>query len=85
MNSKIENPHKPGEFIDVPPLQDAIVMNVGDLMMRWSNGESHNFLNDNVCGDLTAHCVPRRLIEIDGPSRGIATKARPFYRRRTND
>ena len=24
--------------MDVPPLQDALVMNVGDLMMRWSNG-----------------------------------------------
>lgn len=37
---KIENPHKQGEFIDVPPLKDAIVMNVGDLLMRWSNGMS---------------------------------------------
>lgn len=36
---QIENPHRPGEFMDVPPLKDAIVMNVGDLMMRWSNGE----------------------------------------------
>jgi len=23
--------------MDVPPLRDALVMNVGDLMMRWSN------------------------------------------------
>ncbi|KAL9105012.1 MAG: hypothetical protein Q9163_000109 [Psora crenata] len=35
---QIEDPHKPGNFVDVPPLKDAIVMNVGDLMMRWSNG-----------------------------------------------
>ena len=35
---KIENPHKAGEFMDVSPLKDSIVMNVGDLMMRWSNG-----------------------------------------------
>ncbi len=41
---QIENPHKPGEFIDVPPLKDAIVMNVGDLMMRWSNGKPHEFI-----------------------------------------
>ncbi|CAD6593771.1 MAG: hypothetical protein ASARMPRED_007948 [Alectoria sarmentosa] len=34
---QIENPNQPGEFIDVPPLKDAVVMNVGDLMMRWSN------------------------------------------------
>ena len=37
---QIENPNKKGEFIDVPPLKDAIVMNLGDLMMRWSNGSS---------------------------------------------
>ncbi|KAL2059081.1 hypothetical protein ABVK25_000373 [Lepraria finkii] len=41
---QIENPHKSGEFIDVPPLKDAIVMNVGDLMMRWSN----DFLKSTV-------------------------------------
>ena len=35
---QIENPNKSGEFIDVPPLKDAVVMNIGDLMMRWSNG-----------------------------------------------
>lgn len=35
---QIENPHQPGEFMDVPPIKNAIVMNVGDLMMRWSNG-----------------------------------------------
>ncbi len=40
-NVQIENPHKTGEFMDVPPLQDAIVMNVGDLMMRWTNGRSY--------------------------------------------
>ncbi|KAG8529083.1 uncharacterized protein KY384_005718 [Bacidia gigantensis] len=37
---QIENPKKKGEFIDVPPLPDApdaLVMNIGDLMMRWSN------------------------------------------------
>lgn len=34
---QIQNPTKPGEFIDVPPLKDAVVMNIGDLMMRWSN------------------------------------------------
>ena len=35
--AQIENPHKPGDFMNVPPVQDALVMNVGDLMMRWSN------------------------------------------------
>ena len=35
---QIEDPHQRGSFIDVPPLKDAIVMNIGDLMMRWTNG-----------------------------------------------
>lgn len=35
---QIENPNHKGEFLDVTPVKDAIVMNVGDLMMRWSNG-----------------------------------------------
>ncbi|KAL9131691.1 MAG: hypothetical protein Q9217_000432 [Psora testacea] len=34
---QIGDPHKPGSFIDAPPLKDALIMNVGDLMMRWSN------------------------------------------------
>ena len=35
---EVENPHKPGEFIKALPLKNAIVMNIGDLLMRWSNG-----------------------------------------------
>ncbi|KAL8826900.1 MAG: hypothetical protein Q9170_007228 [Blastenia crenularia] len=34
---QIENPNKTGDFIDAKPLQDAIVLNVGDLLQRWSN------------------------------------------------
>ena len=36
---QIKNPNIKGDFIDVPPLENAIVMNLGDLMMRWSNGK----------------------------------------------
>jgi isopenicillin N synthase-like dioxygenase len=42
---KIENPHKPGDFIDAPPVKDAIVMNIGDLMQRWTNGASRFLLS----------------------------------------
>ncbi|PMD44766.1 putative UPF0676 protein [Hyaloscypha variabilis F] len=34
---EVENQHVPGEFIKATPLKNAIVMNVGDLLMRWSN------------------------------------------------
>lgn len=27
-----------GDWVDVPPLADAFVMNVGDMLHRWSNG-----------------------------------------------
>ncbi|KAI4132409.1 MAG: hypothetical protein LQ341_006279 [Variospora aurantia] len=34
---QIGDPNKPGQFIDAKPLQDAIVLNIGDLLQRWSN------------------------------------------------
>jgi isopenicillin N synthase-like dioxygenase len=37
---EVENQHVPGEFIKVQPVKDALVMNIGDLLMRWSNGVS---------------------------------------------
>lgn len=36
---QIENPHKEGDFLPAHPLKDAIVMNVGDLLQRWTNGK----------------------------------------------
>lgn len=41
---EVENQHVPGEFIKVTPLKNAIVMNIGDLLMRWSNGKSTSCL-----------------------------------------
>jgi isopenicillin N synthase-like dioxygenase len=35
---QVENPNAPGKFVDVEPIEGALVMNVGDLLMRWSNG-----------------------------------------------
>jgi isopenicillin N synthase-like dioxygenase len=35
---EVKNPHKAEEFIRALPLKNAIVMNIGDLLMRWSNG-----------------------------------------------
>jgi isopenicillin N synthase-like dioxygenase len=34
---QVESPKQPGEFIDVPPIPGTCVMNVGDLLTRWSN------------------------------------------------
>ncbi|KIW52346.1 hypothetical protein PV05_07988 [Exophiala xenobiotica] len=34
---QVEDPKRPGDFIDVAPIPGTLVMNVGDLLMRWSN------------------------------------------------
>ncbi|KAI0005240.1 thymine dioxygenase [Xylariaceae sp. FL0662B] len=34
---QVEDPNKPGSFIDATPMKNALVVNVGDLLMRWSN------------------------------------------------
>lgn len=37
---EVEHPRKPGTFMPVNPVEGACVMNIGDMLMRWSNGES---------------------------------------------
>ncbi|KAM3417322.1 hypothetical protein BST61_g5574 [Cercospora zeina] len=34
---EVEHPHKPGIYMPATPLKNACVMNVGDLLMRWTN------------------------------------------------
>jgi len=34
---EVEDPHKPGHFVSAPPIKGAIVFNIGDFLMRWSN------------------------------------------------
>jgi isopenicillin N synthase-like dioxygenase len=34
---QVEHPNHPGEFIDATPVPGALIMNVGDLLQRWSN------------------------------------------------
>ena len=35
---QVEDPKSPGTFVDATPIKNAAVVNVGDLLMRWSNG-----------------------------------------------
>jgi isopenicillin N synthase-like dioxygenase len=35
---EVEDPHQAGNFVPATPMKNACVMNVGDLLMRWSNG-----------------------------------------------
>jgi isopenicillin N synthase-like dioxygenase len=34
---EVEDPHQPGVFRPVQPVEDAVLVNVGDLIARWSN------------------------------------------------
>jgi isopenicillin N synthase-like dioxygenase len=36
---EVEDPHTPGKFVPATPMPGACVMNVGDMLMRWSNGK----------------------------------------------
>lgn len=46
---EVEDPHKPGEFVPATPMPGACVMNVGDLLMRWSNGQRNNVKTFPTC------------------------------------
>lgn len=35
---EVESPEKRGEFYPANPIDGAIIMNIGDILMRWSNG-----------------------------------------------
>ena len=35
---QVEDPHEKGKFDDAPPIKNALIMNIGDMLMRWSNG-----------------------------------------------
>ncbi|THH14855.1 hypothetical protein EW146_g5544 [Bondarzewia mesenterica] len=34
---EVEDPNDPGQFQAAPPVKDALIVNAGDLLMRWSN------------------------------------------------
>lgn len=48
---EVEDPRKEGSFVPATPVEGACVVNVGDLLMRWSNGES-TILNRVLLGCL---------------------------------
>lgn len=42
---QVEHPTCPGQFVDATPVRNALVMNVGDLLMRWSNDQLKSTLH----------------------------------------
>lgn len=45
---EVEDLDQPGTFLPATPVKNAIVMNVGDLLQRWSNGMSSYADVDNL-------------------------------------
>ncbi len=42
---EVEDISRPGKLVPAPPVKNSIIMNVGDLLQRWSNGPIHRFWN----------------------------------------
>ncbi|KAI7943952.1 hypothetical protein MJO28_011480 [Puccinia striiformis f. sp. tritici] len=34
---QVKNPSKPGDFLDVKPIKNTVIVNIADLLMHWSN------------------------------------------------
>jgi isopenicillin N synthase-like dioxygenase len=65
---EVEDISSPGTFIPATPIKNAIVMNVGDLLQRWSNGLSSD-------PGLFAGADLYRSLEVDQPSSHFATSS----------
>ncbi|KAI0335896.1 thymine dioxygenase [Cubamyces sp. BRFM 1775] len=42
---EVESPDRPGEFISVPPVPGAVLVNAGDFLQRWSNDQIRSALH----------------------------------------
>ncbi|PGH12097.1 hypothetical protein AJ79_04496 [Helicocarpus griseus UAMH5409] len=58
---EVENIKRPGEFMPATPIKNAIVMNVGDLLQRWSN--------DNLRSTSHRVTMPPLTDRLYGPNR----------------
>jgi isopenicillin N synthase-like dioxygenase len=54
---EIEDPQTPESFRDVPPVPGAVLVNVGDLMERWSNGRWKSTVHRVVAPPAVANSV----------------------------
>lgn len=68
---EVEDVSSPGAFISAKPIKNAIVMNVGDLLQRWSNGSSIEIYVPGLLSTADLH----RSSEVYKPSSHFATSA----------
>jgi isopenicillin N synthase-like dioxygenase len=76
---QVEDPGRPGCFVDAKPLEDALIVNVGDLLMRWSNGRPSYSLchsatttarGHTFCADISttwSDCLKSTLHRVTAP------------------
>ncbi|RDW94116.1 isopenicillin N synthase family dioxygenase [Aspergillus mulundensis] len=69
---EVEDVSRPGSFVPARPVKNSIIMNVGDLLQRWSNGSfwkpylfSFRWANDT--GSTVS--LPELSDRIEGPNR----------------
>ncbi|EED14117.1 gibberellin 20-oxidase, putative [Talaromyces stipitatus ATCC 10500] len=70
---EVEDIHDKGKFIPAPHIPGTAVVNIGDLLMRWSNDELKSTLH-------RVRAPP--LVDNEGESKGRMTKARysiPYF------
>lgn len=77
---QVENPGKPGEFLDVKPIDNTVVVNVGDLLMRWSNDTLRSTLHRVGRPNATGILPPRYSIPyFCGPDPKALIQSLPGY------
>lgn len=88
---QVEAVTAPGAFVDARPMEGALVMNVGDLLMRWSNGEvllrcyARAWQAERPPADTKAHATCR-VPQVDAASgHGAAGRWRGGGRRHGHD
>ncbi|KAI1349055.1 hypothetical protein F5Y01DRAFT_192925 [Xylaria sp. FL0043] len=78
---QVEDAQRPGHFVDATPLPGALVMNVGDLLMRWSNDYLKSTLHRVTLPPLQ-HEEGEEGGQGEGGSRPLMTRSRysiPYF------
>jgi isopenicillin N synthase-like dioxygenase len=78
---EVEDLSHRGQFVPAPPIKNAIIMNVGDLLQRWSNGTFPRFPGEDSQG---THAVSR-LSSINEPPSGPPSDERSLGRAKSHD
>lgn len=76
---EVESPAAPGEFVPVKPIPGTVVVNVGDLLMRWSNDVLKSTLHRVKAPKVGSNVIPARysIPYFIGPDQGTLIECLP--------